>query len=591
MGDRAFEKRRWTLEDLIADKKGPALEEAFDEVEAAVAALEAKREALTPTIAEAAFVEILRAVEKATAAGTRLFGFSGLLFTEDTGDQESLALRGRVDKVIAEAENRTLFFDLWWKKLDDENAQRLLTASGDVAYYLETLRRFAPFTLSEAEEKVINIKNVNGTEGLVTLYDMITNAFTYDVEIDGETKTLTRSEVMVYARDPSPARREAAYRALFGVYEPRKGELAQIYKYVASDWSAENVDLRGVASPISVRNLRNDIPDEVVDLLLQVCRDNVGLYQRFFGLKAKWLGLPKLKRFDVYAPLDESSEIYPFAEGVKIVLDSMRKFSPEVAENAERVLAENHLDSEPREGKDTGAFCYGVLPELTPWVLVNYNDRADDVSTLAHELGHAVHAMLASDHSILTHHSSLPLAETASNFAEMLLLEALLDRNDDPAFRRTMLAKYVDDSYAMVLRQAYFVLFEREAHRMIQEEGATPDQLSAAYLANLREQFGDSIELDEVFQTEWVTIPHIYATPFYCYAYTFGLLLVLGLFQRYKEEGEAFVPKYLKILAYGGAKAPMAILDEVGIDIRTREFWQGGFDLIAGMVDELEALS
>jgi len=591
MGDRAFEKGRWTLEDLIADKKGPALEEAFDEVEAAVAALEAKREALTPTIAEAAFVEILRAVEKATAAGTRLFGFSGLLFTEDTGDQESLALRGRVDKVIAEAENRTLFFDLWWKKLDDENAQRLLTASGDVAYYLETLRRFAPFTLSEAEEKVINIKNVNGTEGLVTLYDMITNAFTYDVEIDGETKTLTRSEVMVYARDPSPARREAAYRALFGVYEPRKGELAQIYKYVASDWSAENVDLRGVASPISVRNLRNDIPDEVVDLLLQVCRDNVGLYQRFFGLKAKWLGLPKLKRFDVYAPLDESSEIYPFAEGVKIVLDSMRKFSPEVAENAERVLAENHLDSEPREGKDTGAFCYGVLPELTPWVLVNYNDRADDVSTLAHELGHAVHAMLASDHSILTHHSSLPLAETASNFAEMLLLEALLDRNDDPAFRRTMLAKYVDDSYAMVLRQAYFVLFEREAHRMIQEEGATPDQLSAAYLANLREQFGDSIELDEVFQTEWVTIPHIYATPFYCYAYTFGLLLVLGLFQRYKEEGEAFVPKYLKILAYGGAKAPMAILDEVGIDIRTREFWQGGFDLIAGMVDELEALS
>ena len=591
MGDRAFEKGRWTLEDLIADKKGPALEEAFDEVEAAVAALEAKREALTPTIAEAAFVEILRAVEKATAAGTRLFGFSGLLFTEDTGDQESLALRGRVDKVIAEAENRTLFFDLWWKKLDDENAQRLLTASGDVAYYLETLRRFAPFTLSEAEEKVINIKNVNGTEGLVTLYDMITNAFTYDVEIDGETKTLTRSEVMVYARDPSPARREAAYRALFGVYEPRKGELAQIYKYVASDWSAENVDLRGVASPISVRNLRNDIPDEVVDLLLQVCRDNVGLYQRFFGLKAKWLGLPKLKRFDVYAPLDESSEIYPFAEGVKIVLDSMRKFSPEVAENAERVLAENHLDSEPREGKDTGAFCYGVLPELTPWVLVNYNDRADDVSTLAHELGHAVHAMLASDHSILTHHSSLPLAETASNFAEMLLLEALLDRNDDPAFRRTMLAKYVDDSYAMVLRQAYFVLFEREAHRMIQEEGATPDQLSAAYLANLREQFGDSIELDEVFQTEWVTIPHIYATPFYCYAYTFGLLLVLGLFQRYKEEGEAFVPKYLKILAYGGAKAPMAILDEVGIDIRTREFWQGGFDLIAGMIDELEALS
>jgi len=591
MPERTYEKGRWSLDDLIPAKAGPEMERAFDDVEQAAVALESKRDTLSATIAEDAFAEVVGLVETLSYASQKLYAYSVLLFAEQTGEQETLALRGRVDKTLAKIKNRTLFFDLWWKGLDAENAARLLAVAGDAAYHLETLRRFAPFTLSESEEKVINVKNVHGVEGMVTLYEMITNAFTYDVEIDGEMKTLTRSEVMVYARDPSPERRAVAYRALLGVYEDRSGELAQIYTYVVGDWHDENVGLRGIASPIAVRNLANDAPDEAIDLLLQTCRDNVGLYQRFFRLKAKWLGLPKLRRFDIYAPLEEAENTYPFADGVDLVLESFRTFSPAFAEQAERVLAAGHLDASPRPGKDTGAFCYGVVPDVTPWVLVNYNDRADDVATLAHELGHAVHAMLAADHSILTFHSSLPLAETASNFAEMLLLETLLDRNDDPRFRRALLAKYVDDSYAMVLRQAFFVLFERTAHRMIAEGKSTLDQLSGAYLANLREQFGDSLDLLEPFQSEWVSIPHIYATPFYCYAYTFGLLLVLGLFQRYKAEGEAFVPDYLKILAYGGSKAPTAILDEAGIDIRTRAFWQGGFDVLAGMIDELEALS
>jgi len=589
MAGRDYEKGRWSLDDLIPAKTGPQMEEAFAKAEAAAAALEERRPALVPSIAEDAFVEILELVERLTYAAQRLHGYSGLLLSENTSDQAALALRGRVDKALAAARNRTLFFDLWWKTLDEENAKRLLAAAGDARYYLETLRAFAPYTLSEPEEKVINLKNIHGVEGMVTLYEMMTNAFTYDIEIDGETKTLTRSEIMVHARGASPERREAAYRALLGVYEARSGELAQIYKYVAGDWHDENVDLRGVSSPIAVRNLRNDVPDEAVEVLLETCRANVGLYQRFFELKAKWLGLPKLRRFDIYAPLAEAETAYPFADGADLVFRTFRGFSPKLAEQAERVLAEGHLDASPRPGKDTGAFCWGVVPDVTPWVLVNYNDRADDVATLAHELGHAVHAMMAADHSVLTFHSSLPMAETASNFAEMLLLDAMLE-SANKTLRRALLAKYVDDSYAMILRQAYFVLFEREAHRLV-AEGATPDELSAAYMENLREQFGDSLVLDELFRNEWVSIPHIYATPFYCYAYTFGLLLVLGLYQRYKEEGEAFVPDYLKVLAYGGSKAPTAILEEAGIDIRTRAFWQGGFDLLAGMIDELESLS
>lgn len=591
MVDAAYEKGTWSLRDLIEAPMGPPVEEAFRDLDEALVQLEDLRGVLDEAMSREDFSRVVRAVERATYAGQRLNGYSGLLLSEDTNNQDALALRGRVDKALADARNRTLFFDLWWKGLDEGGATRLLDAAGDAAYYLVSLRRFAPYTLSEAEERIINLKNVHGVEGLVTLYEMITHGLTFDIHIDGETKTLTRSELMAYVWDTSPERREAAYRSLLGVYDDRGDVLAQIYKHVAGDWSSEHVNLRGVDSPIAVRNLSNDIPDEAVDLLLETVRENAGLYQRFFRLKAEWLGLPKLRRFDIYAPLRETAVEVPFDEGVRLVLESFRRFSPEFAAQAERVISEGHLDARPRPGKDSGAFCWGVVPDKTPWVLVNYNDRANDVSTLAHELGHAVHAMLASEHSVVTFHSSLPLAETASNFAEMLLMETLLEQNPDPAFRRSLLSQFVDDSYASILRQSYFVLFERDAHRLIAEENPTRDHLNALYLDALREQFGDSIALDDAFQSEWIGIPHIYATPFYCYAYAFGLLLVLALFQRYRVDNDAFIPRYLKILSYGGSKSPTEILDEAGFDIRTRAFWQGGFDVLKEMVDELSSLS
>jgi oligoendopeptidase F len=300
--------------------------------------------------------------------------------------------------------------------------------------------------------------------------------------------------------------------------------------------------------------------------------------------------LDKLRRYDIYAPLSTSDKTYPFAEGAEMVLDSLHDFSPALAAHARRVFVEGHLDSEIRPRKSGGAFCASPLPDLAPWVLVNYNGKANDVATLAHELGHAVHALMASEHSVLTFHSSLPMAETASVFSEMLLLERLLGEETDPAVRRDILARFVDDSYATVMRQAYFVLFEREAHALI-EEGQTTDYLSERYLANLQEQFGDAVELSDEFRWEWVSIPHIYRTPFYCYAYSFGQLLVLALYRQFETEGQSFIPKYLRILAYGGSKSPAEILDEAGIDLAAADFWQGGFDVIAGMIDELTTLA
>jgi len=588
MPKQPYRAKRWSLEELIPAARGHELEAAFAELEAAVRGLESKRDLLSPSIPEEGFAELLACVERVGHVERRLSGYATLWLAEDASNQAALALRARVDRALAKARNGTLFFELWWKQLDAASTARLLGASGGVRYYLDTLRRFAPFTLSEPEERVINIKDVHGARALETLYDLITHRLMFEVDVDGEKREMTRGEVMVLVRDARPERREGAYRALHRVFGEHGGLLGQIYTHLVGNWHADNVGLRGIGSPISARNLRNDLEDGVVDALLSSCRANAGLYRRYFRWKAGSLGQRRLRRCDLYAPATSIERRVPFAEGVAVILESLEGFSDVLAASAERVLADDHLDAEVRAGKDTGAFCYGVVPERTPWVLVNYNERWNDVTTLAHELGHAVHAMLASEHSVLTFHACLPLAETASNFAEILLLQRQLDREKAPSVRRHLLASFVDDSYASILRQSYFVLFERDAHRLIVEEGATVDVLCARYLENLREQFGDAVDVPEELRWEWVGVPHLYQVPFYCYAYSFGLLLVLALYRRYEREGAAFIPKYLRMLSRGGSLPPAEILAEAGIDVREEAFWQGGFDVIERMIEELE---
>jgi len=581
---------RWSLHALLPATTGPELDRVLADLEDTVARLEACRADLSPDLPEAEFVRLMALVERGEALARRLQAYASLWFAEDTQNQEALAFRGRMDRVLTDVRNRTLFFSLWWKGLDEGPAARLLKVSGDWSYYLESLRRFKPHTLSEPEEKVINLKDVNGVRALQTLYDMMTSDLKFRLEVDGRVRELTRTELMPYIKGPSPALRAAAYREMYRVFGEKAPILSQIYQHIVRDWASENLLLRRFASPIAVRNLENDIPDPVVDTLLEVCRQNATLFQRYFRLKAGWLGMERLRRYDLYAPLSSSDQAYPFGQAVELVLDSLNNFSPLLADHARRVLSEGHLDAEVRPRKDTGAFCYGVLPGLTPWVLVNYNGRVGDVATLAHELGHAVHALMAAAHSPLTFHASLPLAETASVFAEMLLLERLLAEERDRAVRRDLLARFLDDTYATVMRQAYFVLFEREAHARI-EAGCTTDELAACYFANLSEQFGEALEMSDEFRWEWVTVPHFYQVPFYCYAYSFGQLLVLALYRQFKDEGPTFIPRYLTILAHGGSRSPASILREAGVDMASPAFWQGGFDLIAGMIAELETIS
>ncbi len=585
----AYKLSKWDLSQLFPGYESAELQNAFDMIEEQVTSFEGVRDKLKPDMPADQFKDIVKASEATTRIASKLDVFAGLSFSADTQDQKAQSLQARVMQFLAENQNRTLFFSLWWRELDDANAKRLMDASGDYRYYLEAMRNFKPHTLSESEEKIVNLKNVTGIAALGNLYDSITSRYAFKMKVGGKEKEMTAAELFSHRYSTDPAVRAASYQSQFKVYAADGPILGQIYQTIVRDWHNENVNLRKFKNSIAPRNLNNDVPDDAVEALLSVARRNVGIFQRYFKMKAKHLGMKKMRRYDIYAPLAASKKKYDWDTAVNMVLDAFKGFSPRVADLAKRVFDQNRIDSEIRKGKRGGAFCAGFLPEETPYVLVNYQGNSREVATLAHELGHAIHAMLAEHHTTFTFHSSLPLAETASTFAEMVLIDKLLSEEKDQAVRRDILFKQMDDAYATVMRQSYFAMFEKTAHELTQKN-ASVDDLSNAYLDNLKEQFGDSLDLSDEFKWEWVGIPHIYQVPFYVYAYAFGQLLVFALYQQFKAEGESFKPKYLKILSAGGSEAPERILKEAGVDIRDPKFWQGGFDFLGRLVGELEKL-
>ena len=587
---KVLEQSRWSLADLYPSGDSKEMEAAIKDLETRVALFEKHRDILKGDINTAGFMRIIKELEEITKLMQRISGFAELWFTEDTQKQAAQTLVARMEQMSAELSNRILFFTLWWKALDEKDAECLMKGTGDYRYWLEEMRHFKPYTLSEAEEKIINIKDVTGSRALTMLYDAFTNRYMFKLTVGGKQKEVTRGELMTYVRMPDANLRAQAYQELYRVYGNDGPILGQMYQTLARDWRNELLNLRGYKTPISPRNLHNDIPDEVVNTLLNVSQKNAGIFQRFFKLKARMLKMEKLRRYDIYAPLTASTKEYSFSVASEVILDSFDQFDPHFAQMALKVINENHIDSEVRKGKRSGAFCATVNPELTPWVLLNYQGHSDDVATMAHELGHAIHSLLASEHSIFTQNACLPLAETSSTFGEMMLVDRFLEEEHDENVRRDLLFRQVDDSYATIMRQAFFALFEKQAHEMTQQ-GASVDELSAAYFKNLQMQFGDSLDIAEEFMWEWVSIPHIYHVPFYVYAYAFGQLLVLSLYKQFKEEGDAFKSRYIRLLAAGGSDAPAKVLSDAGVDIHQAAFWQGGFDVVDRLVRQLEKLS
>jgi oligoendopeptidase F len=559
----------------------------LEALDAQVAQVESARPGLHAAMASSDFRSILALTESIAEGSARLGAFAYLWFSENTKNTRARSFKSQVEERLTAVHNRLLFLDLWWQGVDDENAARLMAEVGDLRYHLETIRRYTPHTLSEPEEKIINVKNVTGRSAVNTLYDVVTNGLTFTMKMGGKIRTMTREELMSYVRSPRASVRQAAYGELYRVFSTHRDLLGEMYRTLVNDWRAENIGLRGFASPIATRNLGNDVPNQAVDVLLATCAKNADIFQTYFRLKAKICRISPMNRYHIYAPHRADTKRYTYAEAVNMVLGAYRGFSSQLADLAEQVLRERHVDGPTRPGKLGGAYCYSVAPGLTPYVMLNFTGEARDIATMAHELGHAVHGMMAKDHSVFTFHSTLPLAETASVFGERILSDTLMSNERNKAVRQGLLLSQLDDIYATVLSQAYFVRFEQAAHHMV-AEGATGDQLARAYLSELKQQFGKAVRVSDEFQWEWLMIPHLFASPFYCYAYSFGNLLVLALYRMYKEQGQSFVPQYLNLLATGGSQSPHAMLSKLNVDMTSEAFWQSGFDTIKDMVQQLE---
>jgi oligoendopeptidase F len=589
----------WDLSDLVKDPNSREFEAFIKSLGDKVSQIENKRRLLKDEISASDFQNIFYAIEDVSEKISVAVGYAHLKYSADTSSNDAASLLTKMDLMAADIANRLLFFDLWFRKgLVEKSAQSLIESMPEVyREHLKHKRLLARYALTEPEEKIIATLEVTGTNALTKIYDRMSNGFMFVMRVKRGKKIIrktysNREKLLSFVRSTKPGERKAAYQSLLEVFKKNSGILGEIYQNLVIQWRDENMNMRGYESPISVRNISNNLDNSTVQSLLRVCKKNSILFQDYFREKAKMLGYRKLQRYDLYAPLSlrtTDQKKFLYGDAVHTILETFEGFDAQFREFSERVFNEDHVDSEIRRNKQGGAFCSTISPRRTPYVLLNFDGKSRDVSTMAHELGHAIHSIAASDKPITVAHAPLPLAETASVFAEMLLNDKLVSKVG-PKEQRILLAEQIDDMYATIMRQAYFTLFEIDAHRIIANENATIDSVSDLYLDNLNQQFGDSVKVSSDFKWEWTYIPHFYHSPFYCYAYPFGNLLVLSLYQQFKTEGVPFIPKYFKILSSGGSRKPEELLKESGIDISKEEFWQQGFNLLGDKIQKLERM-
>jgi oligoendopeptidase F len=525
---------------------------------------------------------------------TRPIAYAHLRFSADTADPALGAFLQRMQEERTASTRHLIFFDLEIGKIPEETFQRVIADPQLAPYrhYVQHERELAAHYLTESEEKLWEELANSGRRAFGRLFSELTSRMKFALRREGEApRELTQSEVLAMLYDPDREIRRAAAAAVSEALEGNQHVLGFIFNTLLQE-KAVSDRLRHYDSPEASRHLDNELEPEVVQHVVDVCVRNYDLVADYYQVKRQLLGLDELTHYDRYAPLLlEKSEI-SFPEAQRLVLDSFRAFSPKVYDAAEPFFSRGWIDAELRSGKRGGAFCSSITPDLHPYVFMNYTGKPRDVMTLAHELGHAVHGMLARGHHYLDFHPVLPLAETASVFGEMLVFDALRSRLESPRERLAMLAEKIEDTFATVFRQVTMYRFEQEAHRRRREEGELPvERLNEIWQGTMQEMFGASLTLGDEHRWWWLYIPHVYNTPFYVYAYAFGELLVLALYARYQKEGTPFIDKYLALLSAGGSQRPTEIVRALDIDIAAPAFWQGGMDLIRRMVGEAKQLA
>ncbi len=578
----------WDLSDLYAGGDDPRIEQDVEQTESSAAAF---RERYYGRVAELSAGDLREAIEereRIESTFTRAIYYAHLWYSTDQNDSPRGALVARLTEKGATVDTQLLFFGLEIAALDDEQADALL-ASDELEswrHWLGTIRKFRPYVLTEPEEKILTEKSVSGFAAWDRLYDELLSAI--KVDLDGSEIGFEEAMSKLYSPDRDLRRR--ASEAVTEALAPGLKTRTYVFNTIAVDKSIDD-RLRGYATWISARNLSNDTTDEAVEALVDAVVGRYDVVQRYYTLKAKLLGLERLSFYDRMAPLAEDTTQIEWSEAKQLVLDAFSDFSGETGDIVARFFDESWIDAPPRDGKRHGAFCATNVPDVHPYVFMNYTGERRSVLTLAHELGHGLHGYLAQPLGFFNASSPLTTAETASVFAEALTFKRLLALEEDPQRRLNLLAGRIEDSIATVYRQIAMNRFEDAVHTTRRNEGElSTETFEELWLDSQKRMFGDSVDTDG-YATWWSYIPHFIGTPGYVYAYSYGFLFALSIFRKYELEGDAIVESYLDVLRAGGSKPPEELAEMVGLDLTDRKIWDAGIDALAAELDEAEALS
>jgi oligoendopeptidase F len=578
----------WDLGDLYASLADPRIEADLKAAQSAAAAFAATYKSHLTTLPGAQLAAAVAEYQRIEEALGRVMSYAQLTFSADSTNPA----HGKFYQTMAERcttiGTDLLFFTLEINLIPEADLAEKLQdpALARFAPWFRDLRVFLPHQLSDDLEKLLMEKDITGHAAWSRLFDETTAA----MRIMVNEEELTLSAALNKLSDPNRATRQAAGKAIGAAMEKNEKLFALITNTLAKD--KEIVDIwRKYPAPASYRNRSNMVEDEVVEALTAAVKSSyAGLSHRYYAMKAKWLGLEKLEYWDRNAPLpDDADRDIPWAQAKAQVLDAYGAFNPRLASLIKPFFDKHWIDAAPRPGKSGGAFAHPTVPSAHPYVLMNFHGRTRDVMTLAHELGHGVHQVLAAEQGYLMSGTPLTLAETASVFGEMLTFRSLLDAESDPKIRRVMLAQKVEDMLNTVVRQIAFYEFELKIHAERRAGELLPERIGEIWLDVQTESLGDAFHFDPEYRMYWAYVPHFVHSPFYVYAYAFGDCLVNALYAVYQETEDkaAFAEKYTKMLAAGGTLRHKELLAPFGLDASKPDFWQKGLSIISGFIDEL----
>ncbi len=583
----------WSLADLYA---GPDAPEIARDLEDATAQARRIKETYHGKLAQlgrdgAVLGAAIKEFERLVEVMGRLGSFAGLYYAADQSDPKRAKFYGDISEKLTAISMDIIFFDLELNQIDDAAMEEALKdpRAGHYRPWIENVRKEKPYQLDETIERLFHEKSQTSNSAWDRLFSETMTALRFPVA--GEEAPLTLELTLNLLSNPDEGKRRAAAEALATVFKDNVRLFALITNTLAKDKEISD-RWRGFKDVADSRHLANRVEAEVVNALAASVRDSYPrLSHRYYALKAKWLGKDKLAHWDRNAPLPEQPErIFAWSEARQLVLGAYNGFAPEMASLAQEFFDKRWIDAPVRAGKAPGAFSAATVPSVHPYVLLNYLGKPRDVTTLAHELGHGVHQMLARPQGALMAPTPLTLAETASVFGEMLTFKALLKEIKDPKERKAMIAGKVEDMLNTVVRQIAFYTFERKVHEARRSGELTPDELNAIWLEVQVESLGPAIDLKPGYEVFWTYVPHFIHSPFYVYAYAFGDCLVNSLYGLYEEAHPGFVNKYFDMLKAGGSKHHSELLAPFGLDAAQPEFWQKGLNVIAGMIDELEQM-